>query len=151
MPGLRRNKISFRKKIWRIHIYFQLQDVSDSTDSGYQPLCLGSKFMHMYENERVSQVALVVKNPPANAGYGRDAGSIPRLGRSPWGGQPTPVFLTGKFCGKFRIWKRCRFKTWIGKIPLERATHSSILDWQVLWTQEPGRLQSVESQRIRHD
>jgi len=53
----------------------------------------------MYENERVSQVALVVKNPPANAGYGRDAGSIPGLGRSPWRGQPTPVFLTGKFCG----------------------------------------------------
>ena len=31
----------------------------------------------------VSQVALVVKNPPANAGDIRDAGSIPGLGRSP--------------------------------------------------------------------
>ena len=33
-----------------------------------------------------SQVALVVKNTPANAGDLRDAGSIPGLGRSPGGG-----------------------------------------------------------------
>ena len=33
-----------------------------------------------------SQVALVVKNPPANAGDARDAGSIPGSGRSPGGG-----------------------------------------------------------------
>ena len=32
-----------------------------------------------------SQVALVVKNPPANAGDVRDAGLIPGLGRSPGG------------------------------------------------------------------
>ena len=68
---------------------------------------------------QASQVALVVKNSPANAGDTRDAGSIPGSGRSPpsrkW--QPTPVFLPGK-------------------IP---------------WTEEPGRLQSIGSQRIRHD
>ena len=34
-----------------------------------------------------SQVALVVKNPPANAGDVRDTGSIPGLGRSPGGGR----------------------------------------------------------------
>ena len=34
------------------------------------------------ENKGVSQVVLVVKNPPANAGDVRDAGSIPELGRS---------------------------------------------------------------------
>ena len=33
-----------------------------------------------------SQVAFVVKNPPANAGDARDAGLIPELGRSPRGG-----------------------------------------------------------------
>ena len=27
----------------------------------------------------------------------------------------------------------------------EMATHSSILDWKILWTEEPGRLQSMES------
>ena len=34
-----------------------------------------------------SQVVLVVKNPPVNAGDVRDAGSIPGLGRFPGGGQ----------------------------------------------------------------
>ena len=31
------------------------------------------------------------------------------------------------------------------------ATHSSILAWEIPWTEEPGRLQSVESQRVGHD
>ena len=33
----------------------------------------------------------------------------------------------------------------------ERATHSSILAWRILWTEEPGRLQSMGLQRVRHD
>ena len=37
--------------------------------------------------------------------------------------------------------------------PLEvgMATHSSILAWKIPWTEEPGRLQSIESQRVGHD
>ena len=31
------------------------------------------------------------------------------------------------------------------------ATHSSILAWRIPWTEEPGGLQSVGSQRVRHD
>ena len=31
------------------------------------------------------------------------------------------------------------------------ATHSSILAWRIPWTEEPGGLQSVGLQRIRHD
>ena len=31
------------------------------------------------------------------------------------------------------------------------AAHSSILAWRVPWTEEPGGLQSIESQRVRHD
>ena len=31
------------------------------------------------------------------------------------------------------------------------ATHASILAWAIPWTEEPGRLQSMGSQRIRHD
>ena len=30
-------------------------------------------------------------------------------------------------------------------------THSSILVWRILWTEEPGGLQSMGSQRVRHD
>ena len=37
--------------------------------------------------------------------------------------------------------------------PLEdsMATHSSILTWKIPWTEEPGGLQSMQSQRLRHD
>ena len=31
------------------------------------------------------------------------------------------------------------------------ATHSSILAWRIPWTEEPGGLQSTESQRVGHD
>ena len=31
------------------------------------------------------------------------------------------------------------------------ATHSSILAWRIPWTEEPGRLQSMGSQRVRQD
>ena len=31
------------------------------------------------------------------------------------------------------------------------ATHSSTLAWKIPWTEEPGRLQSMGSQRVRHD
>ena len=43
----------------------------------------------MDEDGWASQVALVVKTPPANAGEERDVGSIPGSGRSPGGGHVT--------------------------------------------------------------
>ena len=33
----------------------------------------------------------------------------------------------------------------------EMATHCSIRAWRILWTEEPGGLQSMESQRVGHD
>ena len=65
-----------------------------------------------------SQMALMVNNPPANAGDTRDMGSIPGL-----------------------------------EDPLEKgmATHSNVLAWRIPWTEEPGGLKSVRSQRVRHD
>ena len=37
--------------------------------------------------------------------------------------------------------------------PLENgmATHYSIFAWRILWTEEPGGLQTMGSQRVRHD
>ena len=39
------------------------------------------------------------------------------------------------------------------KDPLEKemATHSSTLAWKIPWTEEPGRLQFMGSQRVRHN
>ena len=31
------------------------------------------------------------------------------------------------------------------------ATHSTVLIWRILWTEDPSRLQSIGSQRVRHD
>ena len=49
--------------------------------------------------------------------------------------------------------------TWVvqtGKRPglnleKEMASHSNILAWRISWTEEPGRLQSMGSQRVGHD
>ena len=60
----------------------------------------------------------MVKNPPANAGDVRKAGSIPGSGRSSGEGM---------------------------------ATCTSIPAWRIPWTEEPGGLQSMGSQRVGHD
>ena len=49
------------------------------------------------------------------------------------------------------------WETWVRSLgredPLEKemATHSSILAWRILWTEEPGGLQSTGSQRVGHN
>ena len=68
----------------------------------------------MYMCIGASQVAIVVKNPPANEGELRSLG------------QEDPL-------------------------KEEMSTHSSILAWKVPWTEKPGGLQSMGSQRVRHD
>ena len=48
-------------------------------------------------------------------------------------------------------------ETWVRSLgredPLEKemATHSSILAWRILWTEDPGGLQFMGSQRVGHD
>ena len=78
-----------------------------------------------YMTMGVSQVALVVKNLPANAGDSRDVGSIHALGRSPGGGHGNPLQYS------------CL------KNPMDRG------DWKAI--QSMGRLQSMGSQRAGHD
>ena len=49
------------------------------------------------------------------------------------------------------------WETWVRSLgqedPLEKemATHCSILAWRIPWTEEPGGLQSMWSQRVGHD
>ena len=40
---------------------------------------------------------------------------------------------------------------WEDPLEWEMATHSSILAWRIPWTEEPGGLHSVGSQRVGHD
>ena len=49
------------------------------------------------------------------------------------------------------------WETWVQSLgwedPLEKemAIHSSTIAWKIPWTEEPGRLQSMGSQRVVHD
>ena len=40
---------------------------------------------------------------------------------------------------------------WEDPLEKERATHSSTLAWRIPWTEEPGRLQPMGSQRVGHN
>ena len=44
-----------------------------------------------------------------------------------------------------------RFLGWEDLLEKEMATHSSTLAWRIPWAEEPGGLQSMGSQRVRHD
>ena len=88
----------------------------------------------------------------------RDPDSIPGLGRYPGEeiGLPNPVFLgfPGGFDDK-KFHLQCRrpgFDPWVGKIPWRRAWQPTpvLLPGESPWTEEPGGLQSIKSQRVRH-
>ena len=46
---------------------------------------------------------------------------------------------------------RVRSLGWEDPLEKEMAAHSSILAWKIPWTAEPGRLQTIGLQRVRHD
>ena len=103
----------------------------------------------------------MVKKLPANAGDARDrirslgledpleeeiATHSSILWRRKW--QPTPVFLPGEFHGQKSLAgdssRDCKSRTQLGTIFL-----SSVLSWEIPWTEGPGGLQSMGSQRVR--
>ena len=50
------------------------------------------------------------------------------------------------------MWEtRVRALGWEDPLEKEMAIHSSIIAWKIPWTDKPGRLQSVGSQRVGHD
>ena len=44
-----------------------------------------------------------------------------------------------------------QFLGWEDPLEKDMATHSSILAWEIPWTEEPGRIQSMGSQRVGHE
>ena len=68
----------------------------------------------------------------------------------------SPVFsdaLVAQTVKRLPIMRETRVQSLGLEDPLEKemATHSSILAWTIPWTEEPGRLQPMGSQRVRHD
>ena len=49
-------------------------------------------------------------------------------------------------------YRRCRFDPWVGKILWRKRWQPtpSIVTWKIPWTEEPGGLQSMGSQRVKH-
>ena len=95
------------------------------------------------------------KESTCNAG---DPDSIPGVGRSPGEGIGYPLqyswaSLMAQMVKNLSVMRQ----TWVQSLgwedPLEEgmATHSSILAWRIPWTEEPGRLQSMGSQRVGHE
>ena len=50
------------------------------------------------------------------------------------------------------MWEtRVRSLGWDDPLEKEMAIHSSTIAWKIPWTEEPGRLQSMDPQRVGHD
>ena len=102
------------------------------------------------------------KNPTCQCRRCKRGGRDPWVGEIPWRKkrQPTPVFLPeeshepdGSDCKESACMPETQVQSLAWEDPLEKevATHSSILSWEIPWTEEPGGLQSMGSQRVRHN
>ena len=89
----------------------------------------------------------MVKNLPANARDARVTGSIPGSGRSLEVGNGNPPQYS--YLGNLMTEEPGG--DWEDLLEEEMATHSSILAGKIPWTEEPGGLQSMGSQRVGHD
>ena len=111
------------------------------------------------------QVVVMVKNPPASAGDIGDAVSIPgsertlEEGMATYSGIPClqnprgQRILTGSM-GIAKSWTQLSDFTLtfhFHALEKEMATYSHILAWKIPWMEDPGRLQSMGSLRVRHD
>ena len=69
-----------------------------------------------------------------------------------WEGFPVG-FVVAQTVKKLPAMQKSRVHSPGREDPLEKemATPSSILAWRITWTEEPGDLQSMESQKFRHD
>ena len=95
------------------------------------------------------------KESACNAG---DLGLIPKSGWSPGEGIGCPLqyfwaSLVAQMVKKLPAIMRHGFDPWVRKIPLQKgmATHSSRIAWRIPWIEEPGMLQSKESQKVKHN
>ena len=65
-----------------------------------------------------------------------------------WSGLPFPSQLVKNLPAVQET--RVQSLSWEDALEKEMATHSSIFAWKISWTEEPGGLQSMGSQRVRY-
>ena len=127
---------------------------------------------------KAAQSCPTLCDPMDDTVHGILQAKILQVGKIPWRRErlPTLVFWPREFHGLYCLWGsqrvrhawatftaqtvKCLPAMWETRVwslgredPLEKemATHSSIHAWKIPWTEEPGRLQSMGSQRVRHD
>ena len=67
-------------------------------------------------------------------------------------GNNSEVKVKVKSLSRVRLFAtRIQSQGWEDLLEKEMAIHSSTIAWKIPWTEEPGRLQSIGSQRVRHD
>ena len=114
-----------------------------------------------------SQVVLVVKNSPANAGDTRDADQKDPIERGmaihscilawriPWTEETGGLWSIGSQSQTRLKWLSTHMNDYTQYYILysekAMAPHTSTLAWKIPWTEEPGGLQSMGSLRVRHD
>ena len=93
-----------------------------------------------------------------SACHAGDLGSIPGLRRSPAEGIGYPLqYSWASLVAQTLKNPPATQETWVRSLGWEdlleegMATHSSILAWRIPWTEEPGRLESMGLQTVRHD
>ena len=75
--------------------------------------------------------------------------SVPKISTNLWA-ETSLVAQTVKLLPTMRdTWVQSL--VWENLLEKEMVTHSSILAWKIPWTEKPGRLQSMGSQRVGHD
>ena len=64
----------------------------------------------------------------------------------------SPIFLLSPTVKNLLPMQETQVQSLGREDPLEKgmATHSSILAWRIPWSEEPGRLSTMASQRVRH-
>ena len=141
-------------KAERLHFHYSLSCIGEGNGNPLQCSCLenprdwGAWWAAVsgvaQSPTRLKRLSSSSSNPPYSISQSikkafRRA-SLPRL----------PRWLSGKESACLcRRHKRCGFNPWVGKIPPEKemTTHSSTLAWRTPWTEEPGGLQCLWSQR----
>ena len=125
----------------RLHFHFSLSCIGEGNGNPLQCSCL--------RNPRDGGAWWA-----AVYGVAQSRTRMKRLSSSGKGAEELPWWLSGKESAyQRRRRRRCGLNPLGRKDSLEEemATDSSILAWRIPWTEEPGRLQSMESQTVGHD
>ena len=108
-------------------VFYSQQNWAESKDTSHIPLALHVHSLPHYQNPTPFSLFVIINEPALKCYH-----------------HPKSIVYT-----RIHSWCCLYILTVFGKWVM--ASHSSTLAWKIPWTEEPGRLQSMGSQRVRHD